>query len=329
MEYKDYYSILGVSKSADEKEIKRAYRKLARTHHPDVNPGDPGAEQRFKEINEAYTVLSDAEKRKMYDRFGAEWENYQRAGVGPDDMPFGTAGTGPRGERVYTRNISPEEFEAIFGGGLGGFGRAQGAEGTGEFSDFFEALFGGGRTARTRTAARPRQGQDVETDITVSLEEAFHGTSRTIQWETGQRIEVKVPRGVHTGSRVRVSGKGQPGMGGGPTGDLYLNVTVSPHPMFTRQGNDLRVQVPVPLYDAILGGEVQVPTMERPVVLTVPAGTQNGRTFRLRGLGMPNLRHPEQRGDLYAEVSIRLPTEITPEQRRLFEQLRSLEEPGR
>lgn len=329
MEYKDYYAILGVPKNADEKTIKSAYRKLARTHHPDVNPGKPEAEKRFKEVNEAYAVLSDPEKRKMYDRFGAEWEDYQRAGFGPNDAPMRGGPAGPRGS---TRTMTPEEFQEVFGRGFGrsapgGFSTSFG--GGSDFSDFFEAMFGGGMagasSAGSRAAARPRKGRDVDAAIEVSLDEAFSGAARALQWEDGRRIEATVPRGVRTGSRVRLSGQGEPGGGGGQAGDLYINVTVAPHPLFQREGDDLRVTVPVDLYSAVLGGEVRVPTLERPVVLTVPAGTQNGRAIRLRGLGMPNLRNPEQRGDLYAVIDVQLPTDLSAEQRRLFEELRALE----
>ena len=328
MEYKDYYAILGVPKNADEKAIKSAYRKLARTHHPDVNPDKPEAEQRFKEINEAYAVLSDDEKRKMYDKFGAEWEDYQRAGFGPNDAPMRGR---PGGARGTTRTMTPEEFQEIFGRGgfggrtTGGFTGSFGG-GSGDFSDFFEAMFGGGMAggAGARTSIRPRKGRDIETAIEVSLEEAFSGTTRALQWEGGRRIEATVPRGVRTGSRVRLSGQGESGSNGGQAGDLYLNITVAPHPQFQREGDDLRVTVPVDLYSAVLGGEAEVPTLERPVVLTVPAGTQNGQSIRLRGLGMPKLRTPEQRGDLYAEVNVHVPTELNAEQRGLFEQLRAL-----
>ena len=330
MEVKDYYAILGVSRDADQQEIKRAYRKLARTHHPDVNPGDSQAEQRFKEINEAYAALSDPEKRKMYDKFGAEWEQYQRAGVGPDDVPFGRPSAAPGGARTYSRTISPEEFEAIFGRGFGGgFGGGFGdGEASGGYSDFFEALFGGGGPggSRVRTAPRPRQGRDVEADVEITLEEAYRGTQRTMQWQDGQRIQVSVPPGVKTGSRVRITGQGEPGAVGGAAGNLYLNITVLPHQTFTREGDDLRVAVPVDLYTALLGGEVQVPAMERPVVLNIPAGTQNGRTFRLKGLGMPKLRHPEQHGDLYAEASVVLPSRLSDQERSLFEELRDLQQ---
>jgi curved DNA-binding protein len=324
MDYKDYYQILGVSKNADEAEIKKVYRKLARQFHPDVNPGDKASEQRFKEISEAYAVLSDPEKRKKYDRFGAQWQQYERAGVNPEDMGgFGGFGNGS------TRTVTPEEFEQMFGG----FGRGGNSSG---FSDFFEGLFGGGMGTGTRQRStggtpfegfntRPRRGQDVETPVKVTLEEAFRGTTRMLQRDNGQRLEVNIPAGVRTGSRVRVSGEGAPGMGGA-AGDLYLMVEVKPHPRFVRDDDDLTVKVDVDLYTAVLGGEVQVPTMERPVVLTIPAGTQNGKRFRLRKLGMPNLKHPEQRGDLYAEVNVNLPETLSREERQLFERLQGLQQ---
>ncbi|MCB0114068.1 MAG: J domain-containing protein, partial [Caldilineaceae bacterium] len=235
MDYKDYYKVLGVSKSADESEIKKAYRKLARQYHPDVNPGDKQAEQRFKEISEAYAVLSDADKRKKYDRFGAQWQQYERAGVNPDDIGGGFGGFGGGGfggNGGYSRSMSPEEFNQMFGGGNAG-----------GFSDFFESLFGGGAPGtRTRGAqgtpfegfnARQRRGQDMETPVTITLEEALHGAKRMLQRENGRRLEVSIPAGVKTGSRVRVSGEGSPGMGG-QTGDLYLVVEVTPHSRFRR-----------------------------------------------------------------------------------------------
>jgi curved DNA-binding protein len=323
MNYKDYYQILGVSKNADEAEIKKVYRKLARQYHPDVNPGDKAAEQRFKEISEAYAVLSDPEKRKKYDRFGAQWQQYERAGVNPDDM----GGFGGFGGNGSTRTVTPEEFEQMFGG----FGRGGG--GSSGFSDFFEGLFGGAApgTRQRSTGGTPfegfntrtRRGQDMETQVTITLEEAFRGTTRMLQRENGQRLEVNIPAGVRTGSRVRVSGEGAPGMGGA-AGDLYLVVEVTPHARFQRDDDDLTVKIEVDLFTAVLGGEVQVPTMDRPVMLTIPAATQNGKRFRLRKLGMPNLKQPEQHGDLYAEVNVVLPDTLSNEERQLFERLRSL-----
>ncbi len=331
MEYKDYYGILGIAKDADEKEIRRAFRKLARKHHPDVNPNNPEAEQRFKEISEAYSVLSDTEKRQLYDRFGAQWEQVQQAqaaGVSPEEFArYGQAGQAAQAGsgRGYTRAVTPEEFEEIFGrmGGTGGF-RNVNVTGVDEgYSDFFDTLFGGGRSGRTSRQPRGRPGRDIEAAVQVTLEEALHGTTRLIQRGEGQRLEAQIPPGVRSGSRIRLSGKGEPGSGGAATGDLFLNIEVLPHARFTRDGDDLRVELPVDLYVAVMGGEIEVPTLEGKVALTIPAGTQNGKTFRLRHLGMPQLRAPDQRGDLFAKVMVRLPTQLNEEQRRLFEQLRA------
>ncbi len=324
MDFKDYYKILGVSPNASDKEIKSAFRRLARQYHPDVNPNDPKAEERFKEINEAYEVLSDPEKRKKYDQMRQQYEAWQRAGRPGGQFDWGRWATGggaagPGGVRV--EYVSPEDlggFEDIFGD-LGGFG------GVGGFSDFFEQLFGGGTRARTQRRPRPRKGRDVEQPIQITLEEAFHGGTRRLRREDGSTIEVRIPRGIDTGKRIRVRGEGMPGVAGGERGDLYLVVEVLPHPTFERRGDDLYVKVPVDLYTAVLGGEVQVPTIEgKRVMLKIPPGTQNGKMFRLRGLGMPKLRKPDERGDLYAEVVVRIPTDLTPEERRLFEQLRDL-----
>lgn len=328
MEYKDYYKTLGVARSADEKEIKKAFRKLAQQYHPDKNPGDKSAEARFKEINEAYTVLSDADKRAKYDKFGAQWEQYERAGGRPEDFNWGgMGGMGGQPGGSYTRTISPEEFEQLFGG-MGGMGGGQGAGG---FSSFFDALFGGAgaggmgaRGGRTRT--RGGMGFDTETmnrpqrmevNAAVSLEEAFHGTARVLQMEDGTRLEVNIPRGVTTGSKVRMKGAGG-------QGDIVLNIEVEPDARYTRDGDNLRVHVPVDLYTALLGGEVQVPAIDKTVALTIPAGTRNGKTIRLRGLGMPHLKNPDQRGDLLAEVDVQLPTNLSVKEKALFEELRGL-----
>lgn len=317
MEFKDYYKVLGVNPDASEKEIKSAYRRLARKYHPDVNPNDPQAEERFKEINEAYEVLSDPEKRRKYDQMRQQYEAWKRAGGrGTFDWSrWATGGAGGYGPgRVHVEYVSPEDlrdFADLFGdlGGLGGF------------SDFFETFFGG---ASARRQPRPRRGRDIEQPIQITLEEAFHGGTRRIRWEDGSTVEVRIPRGIGTGKRIRVRGKGMPGVGGGEPGDLYLKVEVLPHPTFERRGDDLYVKVPVDLYTAVLGGEIPVPTMTGQVMLKIPPGTQNGKIFRLRGLGMPKLRNPDQRGDLYAEVVVKVPTSLTPEERRLFEQLRDL-----
>lgn len=315
MEYKDYYQILGISKDAEEKEIKRAFRKLARQCHPDVNPGDTGAEERFKEINEAYEVLSDPEKRSKYDRLGTDWARWQQSDGRPGDFnwgPWATGAPGRQGQRVHVRYGSPEDLEGLFGGDS-------------PFSDFFSQIFGGmGAGAAPggfEYRVRPQRGQDYEQEVEISLREAYQSTQRLLQ-KDGRRLNVKIPPGARTGTRVRISGEGGPGVAGEAAGDLYLNITVSPDPQFERQDDDLYTTVPVDLYTAVLGGKAQVPTLSSTVKLTIPAGTQNGCTFRLRGKGMPHLQQPDQHGDLYARVDVRLPAHLTPHQRELFKELR-------
>ncbi len=327
MEYKDYYQTLGVKKNAGADEIKKAYRKLARKHHPDVNPGDKAAEEKFKDINEAYEVLSDEDKRAKYDRFGAEYQQY--AGR-PQDFNWEAWGAGQPGGAQY-RTVSPEEFEQMFGRGGGGGG----------FSDFFEMLFGamGGRGGArsgfggsyanaddmfgTMSQQRARPAQlDQEHPIQVTLEEAFHGTTRALQWEGGRRVEAKIPRGVRTGSRVRLSG--QAGTSDGRAGDLYLRVEVLPHKEFERDGDNLRKTQPVDLFTALLGGKVSVSTIDKSVNLTIPEGTRNGKTFRLKNLGMPKLRQPDERGDLYVTVNIELPSKLSDEEKDLVRQWQSV-----
>lgn len=314
MEYKDYYKTLGVSKSATDKEIKTAFRKLARQHHPDVNPGDRKAEDRFKEINEAYEVLSDPEKRAKYDQLGADWQRWQRAGGQAQDYDWNrwAAGQGPGGQRGNVRYATAEDLQDLFGADS-------------PFSDFFSQMFGGmaGRPGAGggQTRMSPRRGQDFEQPVDISLQEAYHGAARILQ-KDGQRLEVRTPPGARTGTRVRVSGGGGAGTSGAEAGDLYLVVNVQPDPRFERKADDLHLTMPVDLYTMLLGGEIQVPTLEGDVVLTVPAGTQNGRTFRLRGKGMPRLRQPDQHGDLLVKVEVQLPAKLSARQRELVEELR-------
>lgn len=326
MDYKDYYGVLGVARDASEKDIKQAFRKLARKHHPDMNPDDKGAEERFKEINEAYEVLSDPEKRKMYDQFGSDWKSWQQQGGGnPEDFwrqwgggqPSGAPGggtytwpTGGSGADVFS-----DFFQQLFG--MGG-ARGRGGYGT-EYGGGLEDLFGG-----RRGPAQRRRGRDYEQPVEISLEEAYVGTQRLFQIGD-QRIEVDIPAGAHSGTRVRVAGKGAPGVSGGSPGDLYLVIDVAPHSQFERDGDHLEVKVETSLYTAILGGEVQVPLPGgRSVMLRIPPETQNGTRFRLRGKGMPLLGHTGERGDLYAIIEVALPQSLSEKERALFAELKEL-----
>jgi DnaJ-class molecular chaperone len=313
VDYKDYYSILGVSKDADQKAIKQAYRKLARQYHPDVNPGDKVAEEKFKEINEAHEVLSDPEKRKKYDEMLSYYQRYGRwpgAGGQAETGGFG----GFQGGNYQYQTISEEDLEDLFGG-------------QSPFSDFFETFFhsGFGPSRQGPTTTRPRtraRGEDVESEVTVSLAEAYQGATRTFELTepdgTTRRIEVKIPAGINDGARIRLAGQGAQGTSG--RGDLYLRAHIAPDPRFTRDGTTLRTRVEVPLATAMLGGEVAVTLPDgRRLMVRVPEGTQNGSTIRLRGQGMPQMGRPDQRGDLYIEVTVVLPTHLNAEQRHLFE----------
>jgi len=315
MEYKDYYTILGVDRKASAKEIKNAYRRLARKYHPDVNSADGAAAAKFQDINEAHEVLSDPEKRKQYDRLGSQWQQYQQGGGKPEDFNWGERAAA--GQQNYSyRTVNPEEFEEIFGTG-------------GQFSDFFTNLFGG--AARQQSSGsrggqqfnrqeQPRHGGDLEHSLQVSLHEAFHGTKRVLEWEDGRKIDVKIPPGVNTGSRVRLKGQGGVGAAGGESGHLYLTIEVLTDKRFLRDNDDLKTTVQADLFTMLLGGKLSVPGIDRTVNLPIPAATPNGRVFRLRGLGMPKIKHPEQRGDLYVTVEVVLPERLTTEEKALVEQ---------
>jgi DnaJ-class molecular chaperone len=325
MDFKDYYATLGVSRSASDKEIKQAYRKLARKYHPDVNPGDKAAETRFKEVNEANEVLGDADKRRKYDGLGANWRAYEQAQAHGGSNPFSgqwstNAGTGG----AQYRTMTPEEMEAMFGGGGG----------DSPFSDFFTTFFGGGdpraqagRGGRGRT--RQRHGRDVEHEIELTLEDVYHGVTRRLSMahDSGPRtVDVRIPAGVGDGARVRVAGEGERGANGGQSGDLFLRVRLAPHPLFERKGRDLYVKAPLRVTTAVLGGEVEVPTLSgKPVRLKVPPLTQNGQVFRLKGFGMPAVGKPDEKGDEYARIEVQMPTELTDEERRHYEALAALQ----
>lgn len=319
MEFKDYYSILGVDRKADAKEIKKAYRKLARKYHPDVNSSDSAAANRFQDINEANEVLSDPAKRQEYDRLGSQWQQYQQSGGRPEDFNWGERAAAGNQNYSY-RTVNPAEFEELFGS-------------QGGFSDFFTNLFGGGdRQQNTGDRggnkfyhqARPRHGGDLEHSLQVSLNEAYHGAKRVLEWEDGRKIEVKIPRGVKTGSRVRIKGKGGAGTGGGIAGDLYFTIEVLPDKRFLRDNDDLKTTVTADLFTMLLGGKISVPGIDRKVNLPIPPETANGRVFRLRGLGMPKIKHPGQHGDLYVTVETVLPKKLTAKEKELLEQWKSM-----
>jgi len=357
MARRDFYEILGVGRSATQKDIKQAYRKLARKHHPDVNPGDARAEERFKEISEAYEVLGDPEKREQYDRFGAQWQQVHRGG--------------PQGWTYTTTGPGFADFASVFGG---------------SFSDVFDEFLGRGARARTQTWAEagPQRGSDVEHEVTISLEDAFFGAQRTFslsladacaacngrggatatcaacqgtgatrtqqgfftlgtpcpscrgtgeqvtsrcqqcagtgEVQRSRRIRVKIPPGVDTGSRVRVAGEGGAGRGGGPSGDLVLRVVVAPHQFFERDGDDLHCEVPVTFVEAALGAEIKVPTMTGSATLKVPPGTRSGQSLRLKGMGMPKLRGAGS-GDQYVKAMVTVPKRLSKRQRELLEEM--------
>jgi molecular chaperone DnaJ len=325
---KNYYDILGVKRDASEKEIKQAYRRLARRYHPDVNPGDKSAEAKFKEINAAYEILADKEKRQKYDQYGDQWQH---------------------ADQFAQASRQQSQYWDFAPGGGTSFHFSSGD--VGDIDSLFEELLGGARSRTSRRAA-PRRGQDLESPIEVTLEEAYSGTSRTISLQmeepcticrgTGRiqnlpcstcrgtgampkvkRLEVKIPPGVDNGSRVRIAGKGQPSYSGGSSGDLYLVISVRPHPTFERRGDNLHVDIPVPLAVAVLGGEVQVPTPKGRLALKIPPETQNGRVFRLTGQGMPHLGKAT-RGDLLAKVNVVLPTGLSEKEKELFRKLKEI-----
>ena len=321
MDFKDYYAVLNVAKAASQKEIKQAFRKLARKFHPDLNPGNKTSEARFKDINEAYEVLGDAAKRKKYDELGANWRMYEHAQQHGGANPFTGQGNVNMGGQGGFRSMTPEEMESVFGD-------------TNPFSDFFTTFFGGAapgeETDRRGSRARNRQrpGRDVEHEIELSLEDAYQGVTRRLSLKHdghARTVDVRIPAGVSDGSRVRVAGEGEQGAGGATSGDLYLRIRVTPQALFERKGRDVYVKALIPVTTAVLGGEAEVPTLSgKSVRLRIPPLTQTGQLFRLKGYGMPAVGAPGDKGDAYARAEVQMPARITAEEREHYEALAKL-----
>lgn len=306
MTYKDYYKVLGVGETATSEDIKKAYRRLAFKYHPDQTKGDRAAEEEFKDINEANEVLSDPEKRKKYDKLGADWKHYQEAGAqsGGFDWSKYASDRGGQGQRMR-----PEEFDAMFAEG-----------GTG---DIFELLFGPRNGQRRRRRSTALKGEDLEAETTLSLEEAYHGTTRLLQLDD-QTIRVTIKPGAADQQVLRIAGKGGAGLSGGPNGDLYLTIKIAPHPEFQRKGNDLHCDFPVELYTAVLGGKAQVRTLKGRVRVDIPKETPNGTVLKLRGLGMPIHGRKNEFGNLFVKIDLQMPGHLSEQEIDLFGKLAAL-----
>ncbi len=308
MDYQDYYKILKVSKDASQKEIKKAYRKLAAKYHPDKNPGDAAAEEKFKRINEAHEVLSDTEKRKKYDSLGANWQAYQQGGG--DWRQYQRR---PGGGQSFYFEGDPSQF---FGG------RSEGG-----FSDFFEMFFGnqgGGAGARRGAHRSGFPGQDVEAEMQISLLDAYHGTRRVFEVD-GRKMRIQIKPGAYDGLRLKLSGKGRPSpTPGGPNGDLYIIIRLLPHARFELRESDLRTEVKVDLYTAVLGGKIEIPTMTGNLSIQIPAGTESGKVLRIKGKGMPPYGRKRKQGNLLVKIKVQIPKQLTREESNLFKELRQL-----
>ena len=325
MDYKDYYKVLGVEKNASQDDIKKAYRKLARKFHPDANPNNPAAEEKFKGIGEAYEVLKDPEKRSRYDQLGSNWKQFSRAGAGGQGWPGGA------GQTAYTYDFSGGDF------GFNDLGSG--------FSDFFEMFFGRGSNERFssfssrsgrgggsqtkqdrrsfwRNSGAAQKGQDYQYNLTITLREAYFGTQRVINLQKGGKVRtvnIKVPKGIKDGGKIRVKGEGGSGPRGGESGDLYLLVNISPHNFFVRRDDDLYCEIPVTIKEAMFGAKIDLPTFEGRISVKLPPNTQTGKNLRVKGKGMPKLKSSEY-GDLYIKIKVTLPSNLTVEQKRHLEE---------
>ncbi|AFV01580.1 MULTISPECIES: J domain-containing protein [Dehalobacter] len=323
MDFKDYYQILGVSPDADNKAIKKAYQALAKKYHPDLNQGDKASEEKFKEINEAYQAISDPAKRKKYDDLRANYQQWQSHGGRGNSFDWSAWQESP-GSNRYTRTMTPEEFAETFGDR--GFGSSAG-RGMGGFSDFFSSIFGMGADYADESddyysnrIRRPQAGRDIEGEISITLEEAYHGTKRMIE-VGGRRIEATVPKGIKNNNKIRLSGQGQAGAKDGNKGDLLLTVKIVPHPVYTRDGDDLSANIEIDFFKAVLGGEARVKTLGEEISIKIPPRTQTGKSFRLRGKGMPILNKSGHFGDFYAKITLVLPEEMSEKEISMLQEL--------
>lgn len=303
MAYIDYYKILGVEKGASQDDIRKAYKKLARKHHPDLNPNDPDAKRRFQEINEANEVLSDPEKRKKYDQYGEHWQH---------------------ADQFEAQQQQQRQYQRQYGGPGGGFWSSEGSYSgdEGEFSDFFESLFGS-RSGRKSGRNAGFRGQDYNAELQLSLQDAAH-THKQVLTVNGKKIRITIPAGVENGQTIKLNGQGAPGMNGGPAGDLYITFVIPDDAVFKRLGNDLYVDVPLNLYTAILGGEQVIDTLNGKVKLKVKPETQNGTKVRLKGKGFPVYKQEGTSGDLIVTWNVELPTRLSEKQRELFRELQRI-----
>ena len=305
MEYKDYYKVLGVAKSAGADEIKKAYRKLALKFHPDKNQGNKQAEEKFKELNEAHEVLKDPEKRKRYDELGENWKAYERQGGRPADYDWNRWTSSGRAQQGSSRSSG-----AYFGD-------------TDQFSDFFESFFGGDFGRRARASQRPERGEDLQASLNLTLSEVNKGSEKIVDVQ-GQRLNLRIKAGMREGQFLRMRGKGGPGRNGSQPGDLLIQVHILKDTRFERKEDDLHTQLQINVITAVLGGPVLLHGLENDITVNIPAGSDSGKTLRLTGAGLPHFEHPEKKGDLYIQIHITVPKKLSKRERELFEELSSL-----
>jgi len=313
MQFKDYYKILGINKNATTDDIKKAYRKLALKYHPDKNKGDKEAEQKFKEISEAYEVLKDPDKRRKYDNLGSSYYNFKQTGGHAEDFNWSDWFTKGQTRTKTDRPFS--NFGDFFSSG-------------GSVSEFFEKIFGDGFSSRQKAYTKTKQkGADLKADLNITLEEAFRGTNKTIN-VNGTTIDLKIKPGIRDGYILKIPGKGKTNLNGSEPGDLNITVNVLPHKTVKREGNDLHVEIPINLYKAILGGTTKINTFDGKIQISIPAGSQCGKVLKLSNLGMPNYENPQKRGDLYIKLKVLIPTKLSEEEIQLFKKLEELQKKG-